>query len=204
MHRPDDHRAGTADDHVAMAANAAERGHGHAVDENVGYQIAGQGAIAGGWVPLACHRQTVEEDIGRAGDDGAGAMARYRAGSWVRDPGGRLSLHERHPCPSVSASLQGNRTPKTTEGWRVCALAHGKPLGCATCCAARSCCSAWRPRASAAANRSAPEPFIYYQMRNPSLPWVHTEGGGALPKIGPCPASVLARALTRRRKRGPS
>src|SRR5690606_12103911 len=101
MRRSDDDRAGTADDHVAMAANAAERGHG----------------------------QTVEEDIGRAGDDGAGAMARYRAGSWVRDPGGRLSLHERHPCPSVSASLQGNRTPKTTEGWRVCALAHGKPLG---------------------------------------------------------------------------
>src|SRR5690606_41377545 len=123
----------------------------------------------------------------------------------TRDPGGRLSWHERHPCTSGSASLHCIRTPKTTAGWLVCALAHGKPLGCATCGAARSCCSACRPRASAAANRSAPEPVgIYYQMRNPPLPWVHTEGGGGLPKIGPCPASVLAQALTRRRKRGPS
>src|SRR5690606_26536177 len=151
MRRSDDDRAGTADDHVAMAANAAERGHGQAADENVGYQIAGQGAIAGGWVARACDRQAVEEDIGRAGDDGAGAMARYRAGSWVRDPGGRLSLHERHPCPSVRASLHGNRTPKTTErlarlcacSWktsRLCNMLHSTLLllSLASACISRS------------------------------------------------------------------
>ena len=41
---------------------------------------------------------------------------------------------------------------------------------------------------------------IYYQMRSPPLPWVHTGAWSGLPKIGPCPAHFPAQALTSRRR----
>ncbi|MNG09789.1 hypothetical protein D3C84_932240 [compost metagenome] len=79
-----------------MAAQGANGGRRHAIDQHIGDHRTGQGAAAGGRVALAGGGQAVEQHVGRAGGDRVGAVAGDRAGSRVGCAGGGFTGHPYH------------------------------------------------------------------------------------------------------------
>ena len=74
---------------------------GKAIDEYSGGYCRSDWAPAGGDIALPGCRQTIEQDVGRAGNDGVGAMAWQWAGRWVSNASCWFSTHFADPCMSV-------------------------------------------------------------------------------------------------------
>ncbi|MNQ83229.1 hypothetical protein D3C85_983040 [compost metagenome] len=110
----DQHGAGTGDHHIAVAADRAERGGRHAVDQHSGDHIAGQCTAAGSGVALAGGGQAVELNIRRAGGDGVAAVPGNGAGGGVADSGGGFAGHDQSPYRLwQSGNLAGKRLRST-------------------------------------------------------------------------------------------
>lgn len=101
----DDDGARAADDQIAMVAEAALDDGGSAIDQHVGDDIARQDAAACGGIAGTGGGQAVEEDVGRAADDGVVAMPLLRAGSGVAEAGGGFAGHDQSPYRYASRHL---------------------------------------------------------------------------------------------------